>query len=77
MDIALKYKIVEKIIKSDDDALLNEIQSLVGLSETDFWNDTPREVKQAINKAKSELDQGKGIPHAGAMEEMKGRFLNK
>jgi len=55
MDIALKYKIVEKIIQTNDDTLLNEIKSLVGLSEGDFWNDLPGEVKHAINQAKRNL----------------------
>jgi hypothetical protein len=77
MDIALKYKIVEKIIQSNDDSLLNEIKSLVGLSDFDFWNELPTEVKQAVNKAKAELDRGEGVPHSQIMAEVKTRFLNK
>jgi hypothetical protein len=77
MDIALKYKIVEKIIQTNDDLLLNEIKSLVGLSEGDFWKDVPVEVKQAVNKAKEELDRGEGIPHSQVMTEIKEKFLKK
>jgi hypothetical protein len=77
MDIALKYKIVEKIIQTNDDTLLNEIKSLVGLSDHDFWHDLPVHVKEDINQAKSELDKGEGIPHAQVMTEIKERFLNK
>lgn len=77
MDNALKYKIVEKIIQSNDESLLNEINALLNLSETDFWGDLPEELKQAVNKAKSELDGGEGIPHSQVMEEIKGRFLNR
>lgn len=77
MDIALKYKIVEKIIQTDDDLLLNEIKSLVGLSEGDFWKDVPVEVKRAVNKAKEELDRGEGIPHSQLMTEIKEKFLKK
>jgi hypothetical protein len=77
MDIASKYKIVEKIIQTNDDLLLNEIKSLVGLSEGDFWRDVPIEVKQAINKAKDELDRGEGIPHSQVMTEIKEKFLKK
>jgi hypothetical protein len=77
MDIALKYKIVEKIIQTDDDILLSEIKSLVGLSEGDFWNEIPDEVKHAVNKAKDELDRGEGIPHLQVMSEIKNRFLGK
>jgi hypothetical protein len=76
MDIALKYKIVEKIIQSDDDSVLNEIKSLLGLSENDFWNELPNDVKQAVNKAKNELDRGEGIPHVNVMTEVRARFLN-
>jgi len=75
MDTELKHKIAEKIIQSNDDNLLNEIKSLVGLSEGDFWTELPPEVKQAINKAKDELDRGQGIPHSQVMTEVKSRFL--
>lgn len=77
MDIALKYKMVEKIIQTDDDSLLNEVNSLLGLSEEDFWNDVPLEIKQAIDNAKNELDNGKGIDHSEAMAKIKSRFLQK
>ncbi|WP_304064761.1 hypothetical protein [Pedobacter glucosidilyticus] len=77
MDISLKYKIVEKIITSNDEALLNEIQSLIGLSESDFWSDIPLEVKKAIHQSQLEHDHGKGIPNHQVMEEMKNRFLNR
>ena len=74
MDIALKHKIAEKIIESNDENLLNEIKSSGGLSDRDFWVDLPSEVKQAISQAKDELDRGEGIPHAEVMTEMKIAF---
>ena len=77
MDIALKYRIVEQIIQSDDDNVLNEIKSLLGLSENDFWSELPVDVKQTINQAKDELDRGEGLPHAQVMAEMKQRFQHK
>lgn len=77
MDIASKYRIVEKIMQSDDDILLNEIKSLVGLSDGDFWNNLPDEVQQAVNRAKAELDRGKDIAHSRVMAEMKARYLGK
>lgn len=77
MDISIKYKIVEKIIQSNDDSLLNEIKSLVGLSEDDFWVELPVEVKEAVSQAKSELNRGEGIPHSEVMAKVKGRFLNR
>lgn len=77
MDISLKYKILEKIIQSNDDNLLNEINSLLGLSQDDFWGELSDEAKQAINKAKGELDRGEGIAHSQVMAEIKDHFLNR
>jgi hypothetical protein len=75
MDIALKYKIVEKIIQSEDEQLLSEIGSILGVPESDFWEELPEEVKQSINKAKTELDNGEGIPHNEVMAGVRERFL--
>jgi gas vesicle protein len=77
MDNSLKYKIVEKIIQSNDENLLNEIKSLIGLSETDFWTEIPEEIKKSINKAKEELNRGEGLAYDDVMDEIKSRFLNK
>ncbi|GGH15470.1 hypothetical protein [Mucilaginibacter phyllosphaerae] len=74
MDIALKYKIVEKIIQSSDDYILNQIQTLLNVPEPDFWDDIPENIKKAIGEAKEELDRGEGIAHAQVMADVKSRF---
>ena len=75
MDIALKYKILEKIIQSEDDVLLNEIDSLLKISQNNFWHDLSDKAKEAINNAKTELDRGEGIAHEQVMLEIRERFL--
>ncbi|MES2277979.1 MAG: hypothetical protein V4592_18265 [Bacteroidota bacterium] len=77
MDIAVKNKIVEKILQSDDDLLLNEVEALIGLSDRDFGLDLPIEVKTAIKLAKKQLKEGQGIPHQQMMDEVKKRFLKR
>jgi hypothetical protein len=47
------------------------------LLDGDFWTDLPDHVKQAIEKAKQQLENGKGIPHQGVMDEVKAIFLDK
>jgi hypothetical protein len=77
MDIATKYKIVEKIIQTNDDVLLGEIKSLIDSSEGDFWRGLSSELKQAINEAKNELDRGEGSLHSQVMAEIRNNFLKK
>jgi hypothetical protein len=77
MEIALKYKIVEKIIQSDDEAVLNEIVALLGVGENDFWHDLPDNVKLQIDNAITQLDEGQGILHEDVMTAAKDRFLKK
>ena len=77
MEIALKYKIVEKIIQSDDEAVLNEIVALLGVSENDFWHDLPNKVKLQIDNAITQLDEGQGILHEDVMAAATERFLKK
>jgi len=77
MDVALKYKLVESIINTDDDTVLSEIQALLQIHQTDFWPDLSDDLKQGINEAKLQLDKGEGIPHDEVMAEVKNRFGKK
>lgn len=77
MNIEQKYKLVEKIMQSEDDVLLSEIDSLLNSSSYDFWEVLPAEVRQCIDKAKKELDRGDGISHQQVMAEIRERFLKK
>ena len=63
---------MEKYIESH-----RNVKAIEKISESDFWNDIPPEIKHAINQAKEELDRGKGIPHSQIIGEIKDRFLNK
>ncbi|HWD88099.1 MAG TPA: hypothetical protein VG367_08235 [Mucilaginibacter sp.] len=77
MDIEHKYKLLEKIMKTEDDVVLNEIDSLLNTTKQDFWPSLPSQVKQAIEEAASELDKGEGIPHEQVMAEIKEHYLKK
>ncbi|SHM48855.1 hypothetical protein SAMN05216524_102271 [Mucilaginibacter sp. OK098] len=59
-------------------SLTMEIENtpLLAGSKQDFWNEIPKEVKQAINEAKEELERGEGIPHSEVMAEIRKRFLD-
>ncbi|MDT3403829.1 hypothetical protein [Mucilaginibacter terrae] len=77
MDAALKYKIVERIINTDDDAVLQEVQALLEMESDDFWNTLPKEAETHFDEACEQLDRGEGIPHEEVMEEAKRLFGKK
>ena len=45
--------------------------------DSDFWTDLPEHVKQTIEKAKQQHDNGEGVPHQEVMDKVKAIFLNK
>jgi len=49
---------------------------MLDIPKNDFWDVLPDEVKQAIDKAKDQMDRGEGIPHDEVMVRMKQRFLD-
>jgi hypothetical protein len=77
MDISTKYKIVEKIINSEDELLLGEIKDLLEVSEKDFWNGLSESTKNSINRGLDESRRGLTRPHDEVISETKNRFLNQ
>ena len=75
MDVATKYKIVEKIINSEDELLLGEIKDLLAVSEKDFWNGLNESTKNSINRGLEDSKKGLTKPHDEVISEIKNRFL--
>lgn len=73
--MAGKLKTSHKSLQSDANGTLNKADLPQAISETDFWTDVPEVVKQAIQKAKKQLDQGEGIAHDEVMRKIKSRFI--
>lgn len=70
-----KQELIDWIHDLDNLSLLVTLQSMKRkTSEEDFWHDLSEETKQAINQAKKEAEEGKGIPHEQVMREMDQRF---
>lgn len=77
MDAAIKFKMVEKIVTSEDEVLLDEIKMLLGFSEKDFWDDLSENTKASIQRGLEESRRGETRPHADVMAEIKDRFLKQ
>ena len=75
MDIAVKYKIISKIINSKDESVLNAVKSLLNIEdEGDFWDELGTDDKAAINEGLEQLDKGQSVSHQSVRDEIKDRF---
>lgn len=71
MEASAKYKLVEKIINTKDEVLLEEIKSLLGLSDKDFWDELTEVTKASINKGLEQSSGGETIPHEQIVSRIK------
>ena len=75
MDISVKYKMISKIINSNDEHVLSAIKSLLGIEdEVDFWDELSADDQAAINEGLEQLDSGQHVSHQSVREEIKNRF---
>lgn len=77
MDALNKYRIIEKIIETEDDSLLEEINLLLGISSEKpaLWNSVPENIKETISKSMLEMKEGKVLSNEEVLADIKKRFL--
>jgi len=75
MDIEIKYRIIAEVISSNDEEVLQAIQTLLGIKDgQDFWDDLSEADQNAIVEALEQLNSGKHVSHKSVREEIKSRF---
>ncbi|MEQ1585468.1 MAG: hypothetical protein ABL895_06300 [Cyclobacteriaceae bacterium] len=77
MNVKEKYRIVEKIIQTNDDSILEEVKDLLGIYDdsSDFWATLPDSVKQTIEESLKQIKEGKVHANEEVMADIKRRFL--
>lgn len=71
-----KQGLKDWIDRLENQAYLVTLQSMKNRSTgEDFWHNLPKATKQAINQAKKEAKEGKGIPHEQVMQQVRDRFF--
>ncbi|MGB3777249.1 MAG: hypothetical protein WA960_02745 [Tunicatimonas sp.] len=74
MNAATKYKIVEKIINSEDEVLLKEINALLDTEDAGLWDQLPAATKASVLRGLDDAQQGRTRPHQEVMNDIKSRF---
>ena len=75
MNNAVKYKMISKIINSNDESVLSSIKSLLKIEdEVDLWDELSADDQAAINEGLEQLDSGQYVSHQSVREEIRNRF---
>ena len=72
---SLKLELVNKIIHTEDQSVLNKINQLLSdeISE-DWWDVLPKEVQESIMEGLKDVEEGRFYTHENVMQEAKRKF---
>lgn len=74
MDIQTKYKLIERIIRLEDEAVLNQVKAILEAEEQDWWSDLNPELKASIEQGLRQSDEGRGRPHEEVMAAFRKKY---
>jgi hypothetical protein len=76
MDIqSLKIDLVQKILKTQNQELLFEINNLLGKEvENDWWDHLPKEVQDSIIEGIQDIEKGKVFTNDQVIQEAKQKY---
>lgn len=63
-DVNILKKQVKKYIDTADEKVVKMVHAMLAVNaeENDWWDEIPNNIKDEINEAIKDLDEGKGIP---------------
>jgi predicted transcriptional regulator len=74
MDLISKYDLIEKIVKSENETLLNQVKHLLEEEETESWENLSPALKASIKRGLAQIKQGKVTPHNEVMKRIKKKY---
>ena len=73
LDIKEKYTIIEMVVRTEDQAVLNQIKEILDFSEENFWKDINPALKASLKRGIEQSERQEGIPHEEAVNALKNR----
>ncbi|MEX2230735.1 MAG: hypothetical protein WD824_01135 [Cyclobacteriaceae bacterium] len=78
MDIkATKLALVQNILDTQEEAILEQIKSIFDSSTQDWWDIISDQNKNAIEEGIAQLDRGEGIPDEEVSNRIKQQFESR
>ncbi len=69
-----KYELIERLIHTEDETLLNQIKAILEGSDIDLWDGINPKLKESINRGLEQSKQGVGIVHEDLMNQYRARL---
>lgn len=69
-----KYELIERLVLTEDELLLSQVEAILDGSEILLWNDLNPKLKESINRGLDQSKQGLGTPHEEIMKEFRSRL---
>ena len=77
MDSTLKYQLIEKIVQTNDESLLQEIKALLESASGDWWEKTSQVERESIERGIQQADPGEVTPHEQAWSQLLASRKNR
>jgi hypothetical protein len=69
-----KYKIIEQLLKVEEEATLYQIESILNKESDDDWDNLPQELQELLEIGIKQCEEGKLTSHEEFMAEIKKKY---
>ena len=69
-----KYELIEKLVHTEDELLLNQVKAILDGSNIDLGNELNPKLKSSINRGIEQSKQGLGMVHEDVINEYRARL---
>ena len=70
-----KLKVIEILLKTQDEAIIDQVKALLQDDLKDHWDELPEHVKKAVERSEEQIKNGEIKPHNEVMANFKKKFL--
>lgn len=74
MDLISKYDLIERIVNTEDESLLQQIKHLLESEESESWEDLDPALKASITRGVRQADKGLGKPHSAVIKQLRKKY---
>lgn len=74
MDRATKYQLVEKLVNTEDEVILEQIKAILNEDDSDFGASLSEETRNGIQQGRAQIKNGETISHEDVMAEARNRI---